>query len=216
MFVSEKRLAANRANAQKSTGPRTPEGKARSRNNAVIHGLRSQQLIINSPHLKEDLAEFHALLDSFVETFNPRNEAERSAVLRIALCIWRQQRATIAENAHIERQLHSVGRDFETESALNRHFDRRLGERQNPLPFPDDDTRIDSLLRSKLLPSEHFSRNLLRYELRTDKSIQRALEMLRIMKANRSGKQPKTVRTNPVEQLDTERGEIASPEAASQ
>ncbi|QOY88960.1 hypothetical protein [Paludibaculum fermentans] len=48
--ISERRLAANRANAQKSTGPRTAEGKLRVSQNATRHNLYS------GPHrLPEDI-----------------------------------------------------------------------------------------------------------------------------------------------------------------
>jgi hypothetical protein len=40
--ISPKKLAANRANAQRSTGPQTPEGKEKSKLNAVKHGLTSR------------------------------------------------------------------------------------------------------------------------------------------------------------------------------
>jgi hypothetical protein len=43
MIVSEKRLLANRRNAQRSTGPKTAEGKQISRNNALRHGLARQR-----------------------------------------------------------------------------------------------------------------------------------------------------------------------------
>jgi hypothetical protein len=46
MAVSEAKLAANRRNAQKSTGPRTPEGKDRSRLNALDHGCCAKTLIL--------------------------------------------------------------------------------------------------------------------------------------------------------------------------
>ncbi len=42
--LSERELAARRANAQRSTGPRTARGKARSRLNALKHGGRSRRL----------------------------------------------------------------------------------------------------------------------------------------------------------------------------
>lgn len=49
-MTSEKRLAANRRNAQRSTGPRTQDGKARSRLNAVKHGLAaSLPVLVETP-----------------------------------------------------------------------------------------------------------------------------------------------------------------------
>ena len=53
--VSERKKAANRANAQKSTGPKTAEGKARSRLNAVTHGLCA--VVIEIPGEDRELLE---------------------------------------------------------------------------------------------------------------------------------------------------------------
>src|SRR5690349_5423936 len=47
-LISQRKLEANRANAKKSTGPRTPRGKAFSRRNAVSHGLSSTTLLFYS------------------------------------------------------------------------------------------------------------------------------------------------------------------------
>ncbi len=44
-MTSEKQIRANRRNALKSTGPKTPEGKATVRLNARTHGLRSQEIL---------------------------------------------------------------------------------------------------------------------------------------------------------------------------
>jgi len=49
--MTEKRLAANRRNALKSTGPRTKEGKARASMNALKHGLRASSLAV--PYLED-------------------------------------------------------------------------------------------------------------------------------------------------------------------
>lgn len=52
--ISERRLQANRANAKKSTGPRTARGKCWSRRNALRHGLTSELLLFkpNDPQLQ--------------------------------------------------------------------------------------------------------------------------------------------------------------------
>src|SRR5437016_579420 len=52
MALTEAQLAANRANAQKSTGPRTPEGKDISRLNAVRHGVTQQVMVMPAPQME--------------------------------------------------------------------------------------------------------------------------------------------------------------------
>ena len=46
--ISPERLAANRRNAQKSTGPRTAEGKAASRQNAFKHGMTGEGIVLRT------------------------------------------------------------------------------------------------------------------------------------------------------------------------
>jgi hypothetical protein len=63
MEVSEARISANRRNAQHSTGPRTEEGKSRSRANALQHGLCATIVVPESPELIEKRTlEFSASL----------------------------------------------------------------------------------------------------------------------------------------------------------
>ena len=56
MATSQAKVDANRRNAQKSTGPRTEEGKRRSRLNGVTHGSRAETLVLldEDPQALED------------------------------------------------------------------------------------------------------------------------------------------------------------------
>jgi hypothetical protein len=60
-MASEKQFEANRQNAQKSTGPKTPEGRAAVRLNGVKHGLTAETIVLKG----ESEADFTAMLDSF-------------------------------------------------------------------------------------------------------------------------------------------------------
>lgn len=86
---SEAKTKANRANAQKSTGPRTVEGKEKSKHNAVRHGLTGKQLIAPG----EDPAAYEALLEDLMQTYRPANAIESALVEEIAQSFWRLQRA---------------------------------------------------------------------------------------------------------------------------
>src|SRR5579864_5355464 len=85
---SEKQIAANRLNAQKSTGPKTPEGRAAVRLNGIKHGLTAETLVLPG----ESQADFQALLDSYQAEHAPATPTEEALVLQLAMAIWRLRR----------------------------------------------------------------------------------------------------------------------------
>ena len=80
--VSALQLAANRANAARSTGPRTPEGKARSAQNSRKHGFRAAEFAVVR---LEDLQAVAHLKADLVAVFQPVNAQELFAFERMAL-----------------------------------------------------------------------------------------------------------------------------------
>jgi hypothetical protein len=89
----EKRLSANRANAAKSAGPVTAQGKARVATNAMRHGLLAKQILIGN----EDPENFKMLCDIIVQRFEPIDEFEYSLVEELAASYWRLRRAWALE-----------------------------------------------------------------------------------------------------------------------
>ncbi len=98
---SERKIAANRANAKKSTGPRTPEGKARSRWNAMKHGILAQAVIPPSLEPFESSTDFAGLLAALREHFCPATVIEGILVEIIAACYWRLARLARAEGGAV-------------------------------------------------------------------------------------------------------------------
>ena len=94
-MVSPAQLAANLANALKSTGPKTDAGKQRSRLNAFRHGLTGQVTIF-SP---EDKIAYEAHIKVVNARFAPIGDYENELVDSIAQDKWRLKRARSIENA---------------------------------------------------------------------------------------------------------------------
>jgi hypothetical protein len=92
---SLKQIEANRLNALKSTGPRTEEGKRRSRCNAIRHGLTAETVIAGLEEA-EDYESFEATI---IADYDPTTAVERELVLRLASVLWRLRRATGIETA---------------------------------------------------------------------------------------------------------------------
>ena len=104
-LVSAKKLAANRANAQKSTGPHTAEGKRISSQNSLKHGLTARlHNVITHGDAQEDPFEFIELHESLKEELKPGGLLEELEVETIAKCYWRKWRAARWEVGAIERR----------------------------------------------------------------------------------------------------------------
>jgi len=92
---SLKQIEANQLNALKSTGPRTEEGKRRSRCNAIRHGLTAETVIVGL----EDPEDYESFEATIIADYEPTTAVERELVLRLASVLWRLRRATGIETA---------------------------------------------------------------------------------------------------------------------
>ena len=103
-MATDKQTAANRLNAQKSTGPKTPEGRAAVRLNGVKHGLTAETLVLKG----ESQADFTAMLDSFEAEHDPTTPTEEALVVQLALANWRLRRLYHQEAGFYTCQLQSL------------------------------------------------------------------------------------------------------------
>ncbi len=92
---------------RKATGPRTQQGKERSKHNAVTHGIFSKVVVLNS----ESQAEFDAFLNRLRSDRQPVGTLEELLVEKLAVLFWRQRRLLIAEGAEIRANSEFVGWD---------------------------------------------------------------------------------------------------------
>jgi hypothetical protein len=99
--TSAKQLAANRRNAKKSTGPRTPQGRAVSKMNALKHGILSRQVLVRGQAFEEDETELESLHRRFWEELQPVGPVEEMLVDQIVTAHWRLRRALRAESGEI-------------------------------------------------------------------------------------------------------------------
>ncbi|HTR41669.1 MAG TPA: hypothetical protein VMH87_08650 [Pseudomonadales bacterium] len=99
--VSRYQLAANQRNGHLSHGPKTPNGKAASKMNALKHGLRSEQVVVRGRCIKESLREYNTFYQGLRDDLQPCGALEEMLVQQIATTSWRLQRVLRAESGEI-------------------------------------------------------------------------------------------------------------------
>jgi len=98
-MTSEAKVAANRRNAERSTGPRSPEGKARSAANAIVHGLTAARMVLPG----EDAAAFTQFVEEGIAELEPVGAMEMTVAHEIISYSWRLRRVPWIETGVIRR-----------------------------------------------------------------------------------------------------------------
>ena len=136
-MTSQRQFEANRANAKRSTGPRTSDGKARSRMNAVKHGLTAKYIVIGD----EDPDEFEALRADLESDFQPSTRLEYELVDRLAGLIWRLRRVPGVEAALVKARQVEAWQNSEDVEWLKYEARRPCNK-----SFGSDDAALDAMM----------------------------------------------------------------------
>ncbi|MBI4889381.1 MAG: hypothetical protein HY821_02070, partial [Acidobacteria bacterium] len=133
-MASAAQILANQANAQLSTGPKSPEGKARSAANSTKDGLTSANPVVDS-HQSE---EFHSYRQALENDTHPEGPIEHEYFHRLLTAGWNLRRARTLESELLDKtnpstddqdaaRLHRIAR-YRRE--LERTYDRALKQLQ--------------------------------------------------------------------------------------
>ena len=126
--VSKRKIQANRRNALRSTGPRTARGKQIVGRNAIKHGLLAREVVITAGYGKENLKEFHRLVERLWEGMRVRTQGIAGGRGRAQL--WLASRGgsdkLLRYESHLDRQL------YRTMDQLERLQRQRRGENVPP------------------------------------------------------------------------------------
>src|ERR1700751_2944802 len=135
--VSSQKLAANRKNAQRSTGPQTPAGKQQSSQNSYKHGFYALRLFPNKELLAQDEADYNRVLAAYRRHYAPVGDLENLSVekiavesLRLARLLGHEQKILACRFPFETRSIDRIGR---YESNVSRQLEKaieRLGRLQ--------------------------------------------------------------------------------------
>jgi hypothetical protein len=117
-MTSFRQIEANRRNASLSTGPITEDGKKRSRQNAIRHGLTAETVIAAF----EDAEDYATFEIAVTAGYDAQTAAERELVLRLASLLWRLRRTTAIETGLFELHAQHL---LQFRKRRNAHRDRR-------------------------------------------------------------------------------------------
>jgi len=180
--ASQQQILANRRNAEKSTGPRSADGKARSRHNALTHGLTAEHVVLPD----EDADDFEALREAFVISLAPEDALQDQLVERAASLVWRLRRVPAFEVALFNWMTYvqtkdndGMGCSFKSRSLLADAF----APTDDGSDASEEDLEVGRTIEAML--NTNLTGKLSRYETGLQRQLSATLAELRELKATR-------------------------------
>lgn len=175
--TSQRKIQANRANARRSTGPKTPAGKSRVSRNALKHGIFSRNLLTKDADGGEQPRDYAQIYNAIYQHYLPEGSLEELLVDKIATCYWRLLRVLRCETGQITRGL--VAHRFQV-----KHPGAQIPDSPEmpALHNPEEDSIVDDLL----LPSNGDLDRLLKYEDAISRQLDRAVAELERLQKRRN------------------------------
>jgi len=181
-MATQAQIQANRQNAQKSTGPKTSEGKAAVSQNAVKHGLFAAEAVISV----EDPADYELYRDEYLAELAPVGMVESMLAERIVSLSWRLQRAERMHNEAIDVKI-------ERESPYNDRFSSQQNDSAPNL--------ILGWIVIKDLANSRVLERLELYERRIENSLYKTINRLKQYQVIRQIKLDETRKHQPVQAI---------------
>jgi len=168
-MATEAKIIANRINAQKSTGPRTTQGKEIVSQNAVKHGLTAANDIISS----ERRPDFDLFRDQMLEELAPQSPLESMLAERVVSLSWRLKRIRRIQNQAIDT-LSKDNNNSLLAKLTQSLFSKGSGPLQ-PTPSSKDSSLTLGRLAVKDFSNGRVLERLLMYERRIENSLYKTI-----------------------------------------
>jgi len=192
-MASEAQIKANRANSQKSTGPKTAEGKLKVSQNARKHGLFASPTVIKG----EDQGEFDQYCEAMLGEMRPVGPAESMLAERFVSLSWRLRRAERMQDEALKMQIKTDHLDL-----VVRQIQWSYRE-ANGLPqeesYPEDDHMTLGRAARNDIANYRVLDRLMLYERRIENSMYKTMKELGNLQSKRKAEQDDAGREQPAQ-----------------
>jgi len=173
--ASRRKIAANRRNSQKSTGPKTSAGKKKVSRNAIKHGFYSKYLLVQDGH--ESQREYHQHYMKIVRHYMPVGWGEENCVEIIAAWSLRLRRVLRHEAGQIARAVAEQADDVQRS---------KLADTEEPGAEPSSSGQLDAMTDHLFLTFEGLEVKM-RHEAMVHRQLNHAVAELERLQARRRG-----------------------------